>query len=54
MGRTSPTPTLAKQRFGPSMEFHVTFPTAGTDQLWGQFRLANGDVITVPFTVNAI
>jgi Cu+-exporting ATPase len=32
---------------------HAEFPTAGTYQLWAQFRLADGDVITVPFTVQA-
>jgi Cu+-exporting ATPase len=44
---------LPGQQFGPSLEFHVAFPTSGTYQLWGQFRLADGTVITVPFTVNA-
>ena len=41
------------QRFGPELEVHATFPAPGTYRLWGQFRLANGDVITTPFTVNA-
>ena len=27
---------------------HADFPTAGTYQLWAQFRLADGDLITVP------
>jgi Cu+-exporting ATPase len=44
---------LPGQQFGPSLEFHVAFPTSGTYQLWGQFRLADGTVITVPFNVNA-
>ena len=29
------------------------FDTAGTYRLWGQFRLGNGHVITVPFTLTA-
>lgn len=41
------------QTFGPELDVHAEFPTAGTYQLWGQFRLADGDVITVPFTVEA-
>jgi Cu+-exporting ATPase len=44
---------LPGQRFGPELEVHAEFPTAGTYQLWAQFRLADGDVITVPFTVQA-
>jgi Cu+-exporting ATPase len=32
---------------------HAEFPTSGVYQLWAQFRLGNGDVITVPFTVEA-
>jgi Cu+-exporting ATPase len=41
------------QRFGPELEVHTTFHTAGLYQLWGQFRLADGRVVTVPFTVEA-
>ncbi len=41
------------QTFGPELDVHAEFPTAGTYQLWAQFRLADGDVITVPFTVEA-
>jgi len=44
---------LPGQTFGPELEVHAEFPTAGIYQLWGQFRLADGDVITVPFTVHA-
>ncbi|MFD4973390.1 heavy metal translocating P-type ATPase [Streptomyces sp. NPDC058424] len=44
---------LPAQTFGPELDVHVEFPTAGTYQLWAQFRLADGDVITVPFTVQA-
>jgi Cu+-exporting ATPase len=32
---------------------HADFPTTGIYQLWAQFRLADGDLITVPFTVQA-
>ncbi|MGY1806344.1 heavy metal translocating P-type ATPase [Blastococcus sp. SYSU D00669] len=39
--------------FGPELEVHAEFPTAGVYQLWAQFRLADGDVITAPFTVQA-
>ncbi|WP_138732064.1 heavy metal translocating P-type ATPase [Modestobacter excelsi] len=39
--------------FGPELDVHVEFPTVGVYQVWGQFRLADGDVITVPFTVQA-
>ncbi|MGX4687665.1 heavy metal translocating P-type ATPase [Streptomyces sp. JNUCC 63] len=39
--------------FGPELDVHAEFPTAGTYQLWAQFRLADGDVVTVPFTVRA-
>jgi P-type Cu+ transporter len=41
------------QRFGPVLDVHAEFDTPGVYQLWGQFRLADGDVITVPFTLHA-
>ena len=41
------------QTFGPELRVHAGFPTAGVYQLWAQFRLGDGDVITVPFTVHA-
>jgi Cu+-exporting ATPase len=41
------------QTFGPELDVHAQFPTAGIYQLWAQFRLADGDLITVPFTVQA-
>jgi Cu+-exporting ATPase len=44
---------LPGQTFGPELDVHAEFPTAGLYQLWAQFRLADGDVITVPFTVRA-
>ena len=44
---------LPGQTFGPELEVHAEFPTAGLYQLWGQFRLADGRVLTAPFTVEA-
>jgi P-type Cu+ transporter len=44
---------LPGRTFGPELDVHAEFPTAGTYQLWAQFRLADGDVITAPFTVEA-
>ena len=44
---------LPGQRFGPQLDVHTTFHTPGLYRLWGQFRLADGHVITVPFTVAA-
>jgi Cu+-exporting ATPase len=38
--------------FGPDLDLHTTLPIAGTYQLWGQFRLPDGEVITTPFTVH--
>jgi Cu+-exporting ATPase len=39
--------------FGPELDVHAEFPTAGIYQLWAQFRLADGDLITAPFTLRA-
>ncbi|MGY1623941.1 heavy metal translocating P-type ATPase [Geodermatophilus sp. SYSU D00965] len=44
---------LPGQTFGPELDVHAEFATAGTYQLWAQFRLGDGDVITVPFTIEA-
>jgi P-type Cu+ transporter len=44
---------LPGTRFGPELDTHFHFHTAGVYQLWAQFRLADGHVITVPFTVQA-
>jgi Cu+-exporting ATPase len=41
------------ETFGPELDVHAEFQTPGVYQLWGQFRLADGDVLTVPFTVEA-
>jgi Cu+-exporting ATPase len=39
--------------FGPELDVHAQFDTAGTYQLWGQFRTADGDVLTASFTLDA-
>jgi P-type Cu+ transporter len=55
-GETSdgePVFALPGTRFGPELDAHFRFHTAGMYQLWAQFRLDNGHVITVPFTVEA-
>lgn len=44
---------LPGQTFGPKLDVHAEFDTPGLYRLWGQFRLADGDVLTVPFTVEA-
>ncbi|MEP6856679.1 MAG: hypothetical protein ABJA33_14475, partial [Pedococcus sp.] len=38
--------------FGPHLGFQTRFETGGTYRLWGQFRLADGHVITTAFTVH--
>ena len=35
------------------LDVHAEFDAPGVHQLWGQFRLASGDVLTAPFTVQA-
>jgi Cu+-exporting ATPase len=49
----SPIFALPGTRFGPQLDAHFRFHTADVYQLWAQFRLGNGHVITVPFTVQA-
>jgi Cu+-exporting ATPase len=44
---------LPGQTFGPELDVHAEFDTPGIYRLWGQFRLADGEVITAPFTVEA-
>jgi Cu+-exporting ATPase len=44
---------LPGTRFGPELSAHFRFHAPGVYQLWAQFRLANGKVITAPFTVEA-
>ena len=52
-GDGSPLFALPGTRFGPEFDAHFHFHTTGVYQLWAQFRLADGHVITVPFTVQA-
>ncbi|MBG6099384.1 heavy metal translocating P-type ATPase [Nocardioides luteus] len=40
--------------FGPELGLHLDVPEAGLYRLWAQFRLGDGEVITVPFTVEAV
>ncbi|MGG1517863.1 hypothetical protein ABE504_20775 [Paenibacillus oryzisoli] len=42
---------LDEKATGPDAKFATTFPKAGTYRIWGQFQ-HNGEVITVPFTVD--
>jgi Cu+-exporting ATPase len=51
--RGRPVFALPGQTFGPELDVHAEFDTPGVYQLWGQFRLADGDVLTVPFTLKA-
>jgi Cu+-exporting ATPase len=44
---------LPGSTFGPELDVHAEFDTPGVYQLWGQFRLGDGVVVTVPFTVEA-
>ena len=49
----APVFALPRTTFGPDLPVHVHFEVAGTYRLWGQFRLASGRIITIPFTVEA-
>jgi len=49
----APASALPWQTFCPELDVPAEFPTAGTYQTWAQFRLPDGHVITVPFTVAA-
>ena len=51
--RGRPVFAMPGQTFGPELDVHAEFHTPGTYRLWGQFRLADGAVLTVPFTVEA-
>ena len=37
--------------FGPEVTVHHTFPSPGLYKLWGQFKNADGDVMTADFVV---
>ena len=44
---------LPGTEFGPELDVHAEFDAPGLYRLWGQFRLGDGRVVTVPFTVRA-
>jgi Cu+-exporting ATPase len=52
-GNGNPVFALPGLTFGPVLPVHVHLDTPGTYRLWTQFRLADGTVITAPFTVHA-
>jgi Cu+-exporting ATPase len=39
--------------FGPTLDLHANFSTAGTYRIWAQFRLPDDTVVTAPFIVRA-
>jgi Cu+-exporting ATPase len=49
----NPVFALPGQEFGPALDVHANFPRAGLYRLWGQFRTADGQVMTTQFTVRA-
>ncbi|HYJ75713.1 MAG TPA: heavy metal translocating P-type ATPase, partial [Kineosporiaceae bacterium] len=49
----NPVFALPGQTFGPDLDVHAAFPRAGLYRVWGQFRTADGTVITTTFTVDA-
>jgi Cu+-exporting ATPase len=49
----NPVFALPGQTFGPNLDVHAAFPRPGLYRLWGQFRTADGTVITTTFTVRA-
>ncbi|MEV1286156.1 heavy metal translocating P-type ATPase [Micromonospora sp. NPDC049679] len=51
--RGRPVFALPGQTFGPELGLHADFPRPGLYRLWGQFRTADGRVITTTFTVKA-
>ena len=51
--RGRPVFAMPGKTFGPELDVHAEFDTPGVYQLWGQFRRADGEVMTVPFTVEA-
>jgi Cu+-exporting ATPase len=49
----NPVFALPGQEFGPDLDVHAAFPRPGLYRLWGQFRTADGQVMTTEFTVDA-
>jgi Cu+-exporting ATPase len=52
-GAGNPVFALPGQTFGPDLDVHAEFPRPGLYRLWGQFRTADGTVVTTAFTVRA-
>ncbi len=52
-GQGRPVFALPSQRFGPELTVHTDLPRPGLYRLWGQFRDADGRVLTTTFTVRA-
>ncbi|SDT42130.1 heavy metal translocating P-type ATPase [Microlunatus soli] len=44
---------LPGSTFGPDLDLHADFATAGSYRLWAQFALPDGTEITAPFVVHA-
>jgi Cu+-exporting ATPase len=51
--RGRPVLAMPGRTFGPELDVHAEFDAPGLYRLWGQFRLADGTVLTAPFTVEA-
>jgi Cu+-exporting ATPase len=51
--RGRPVFALPGQALGPELGLHADFPRPGVYRLWGQFRAADGRVLTTAFTVEA-
>ncbi|MGK5684056.1 heavy metal translocating P-type ATPase [Actinoplanes sp. URMC 104] len=49
--RGRPVFAMPGRRFGPALQVHTDLPRPGLYRLWGQFRDADGKVLTTVFTV---
>jgi Cu+-exporting ATPase len=49
----SPVFALPSQKFGPELTVHADLPRPGLYRMWGQFKAADGTVVTTAFTVRA-
>ena len=52
-GDGDPVFALPGTTFGPELELHTDFATPGLYRVWAQFETSDGDVVTVPFVVEA-
>ena len=43
---------LPGTRFGPEVGYHHTFAAPGLYKVWGQFKTADGEVVTADFVVH--